>query len=497
MIAARCVAAAGLILCASVWLGPRLADPAHWPLVASVAASLAFLVPLPASGGSGPRVGLAALAVWLPWAAPVAPSVELLAPGALLAVVAGLSAARFRGAGPLLLIVVATAGLVAASGALTAGEEADSTPRARGDWRVVEVPLELTGPLERATLAYDGYPPLEIEADLLAGESTAARAWIVAPAASEVLADGPPEVVGAVVPPEGAVRASGPEPAPEPPAWSRRPLPVLGGGGRVLPLPIPMAAALLAAAAAVLAGALAGERRLQGPAGLACLVLVGGGASAGTLALAGAGDDGRAEAHLVLEGRVDASGSLEWALSARVPGPLEASGSPRGGASTAAVLLEDPAGPLRTELRLEAGDATRRVLARAPGGPVDRALGGIDLGLRLLRPEVNTLAAMEDAWRQDEGSEGWIAAGAWALGQPIPTWIGSPSEAQNGSSGPPGWARSGLPMGEPLFVGRVAAGSPLVARLAAEAGLPDGNPASGDPGPGDTVLWVRVVGFGR
>ncbi|MEE2939994.1 MAG: hypothetical protein VX460_06390, partial [Planctomycetota bacterium] len=258
MILARCVGAAGLLFAASRWLGPGLGAPETWPLVAAVAAALVFLVPgrSPRGGprpGAGARASLAALAVWLPWALAVdAPPAQVLAPGALLGACAWLAAAGGQVAGALLLVLVVGAGLLGAGGHLTpdAGAGRAGGARARGEWRIVEVPLELRGPLERATLGHEGYPALEVRADLLEGERAAATAWVVEPASSDIVDAGPPELLGPTRPEGGAVRASARRPPDAPPAWARRPLPAPDAPGG---LPLPPAAALLAATAALVA----------------------------------------------------------------------------------------------------------------------------------------------------------------------------------------------------------------------------------------------------
>ena len=499
MIAARCVGAAALLFAVSRWLGPDLGAPDDWPLVAAAAASLAFLLPGRPRRGERPsgacvRAGLAALAVWLPWALAVdVPPVRLLLPGALLCVSAGLAAAASRVAGALLLLLVVGAGLLGAGGHLTPEDGAGEVgaERARGPWRIVEVPLELSGPLERATLGHDGYPALEVRAELLEGERATATAWVVEPASSEIVDAGPPELIGTTWPGGGAVRAVARRIPEAPLAWARRPLPVPGAPGD---LPLSPAAALLAATAALVAGVLAVDRRLVGAAAPVSLVALAALASIGVRALA-AGPGEATGAVVVLEGRAGAAGDLEWAINARNPAPLvEDAGAPSAGPGPA-ILLTDPAGPLGTELVLGGGAAERRVLTRSLRVGVDRATAEVDLGLRLLRPEVNTLVPFEEVWTRQGPGEAWVAAGAWPVGEPLPA---AAARSADGADGPPGWARSGLPMGEPLLVGRVAVGASLGSRLLAEAGL--GAPSTGERGatrgPG-VSLWVRVVGFGR
>ncbi len=499
MIAARCVGAAGLLFAASRWLGPGLGTSETWPLVAAVAASFAFLLPgRPRTGetpfDAGSRAGLAALAVWLPWALAVdAPPARLLAPGALLCASAGLAAAGGRTAGALLVVLVAGAGLLGAGGQLTpdAEEGGPGEAGARGAWRVVEVPLELSGPLERATLGHEGYPALEVRADLLAGERAAATAWVVEPVSSEIVDAGSPELLGPTRPEGGAVRAAARRLPEAPLAWARRPLPAPDAPGD---LPLSPAAALLAVTAALVAGLLAAARRLGGAAAPASLIALAACAAIGVRALAGTSEvTGRAV--VVLEGRAGAAGDLEWAVSARIPAPLVEDAGARPARPGAAILLADPSGPLGTELVLSGGKAERRVLTRSARVGVDRATAALDLGLRLLRPEVNTLVPLEEVWTREGPGEDWAAAGSWPVGSSLPEAGGLPAD---GSVGPPDWARSGLPMGEPLLLGRVAQGAPLASRLLAEVGLeaPSAGEGGRDPG-SEASFWVRVVGFGR
>lgn len=499
MITARCVGAAGLLFAASRWLGPDLEAPGSWPLVAAAAAALVFLLPGrprvgEARSGAGSRAGLAALAVWLPWALAVdAPLARILAPGAFLCVSAGLAVVGGRAAGTLLLGLVGGAVLLGAGGHLApdAGGDGFTAARARGAWRIVEVPLELRGPLQGASLGHDGYPTLEVRADLLEGERAAATAWVVEPASSEIVDAGPPVLLGQARPAGGSVRAGAPRPQRAHPGWARRPLPAPDVPGN---LPLSPAAALLAATAALLAGVIAADRRLQGAAAPASLIALAVAAAFGVRVLAGGPGEAAGEgtgAVVVLEGRARASGGLEWAVSARVPAPLvEDAGRPseRPGA---AILLTDPAGPLRTELVLDGGAAERGLLTRTPRVGVDRVTAGFDPGLRLLRPEVNTLVPLEQVWTRQGPGEAWAAAGSWPLGESLPA-------GAEGAEGPPGWALSGLPMGEPVLVGRVAPGAPLGTDLLAEVGLEASSTGAGgaSPGPGAS-LWVRVVGFGR
>ena len=302
---------------------------------------------------------------------------------------------------------------------------------------------------------------------------------------------GPPELIGTTWPRRGGARAVARRIPEAPLAWARRPLPAPGAPGD---LPLSPAAALLAATAALVAGVLAVDRRLVGAAAPVSLVALAALASIGVRALA-AGPGEATGAVVVLEGRAGAAGDLEWAINARNPAPLvEDAGAPSAGPGPA-ILLTDPAGPLGTELVLGGGAAERRVLTRSLRVGVDRATAEVDLGLRLLRPEVNTLVPFEEVWTRQGPGEAWVAAGAWPVGEPLPA---AAARSADGADGPPGWARSGLPMGEPLLVGRVAVGASLGSRLLAEAGL--GAPSTGERGatrgPG-VSLWVRVVGFGR
>ena len=502
MITVRCVGAAGLLFAASRWLGPDLEATGAWPLVAAAAASLVFLLPGRPRVGEARSVaalcaGLAALAVWLPWALAVdVPLARILAPGALLCVSAGLAVVGGRAAGTLLLALVGGAVLLGAGGHLTpdAGGDGFNAARARGAWRIVEVPLELRGPLQRATLGHDGYPILEVRADLLEGERAAATAWVVEPASSEIVDAGAPVLLGSALPAAGSVRAGAPRPQRAHLGWARRPLPAPEVPGD---LPLSPAAALLAATAALLAGVIASDRRLQGAAAPASLIALSVAAALGVRALAEGPGEATGEgtgAVVVLEGRARASGGLEWAVSARIPAPLVEDAGMPSEQPGAAILLTDPAGPLRTELVLDGGAAARRVLTRAPRVGVDRVTGGFDPGLRLLRPEVNTLVPLEKVWTRQGPGEAWAAAGSWPLGESLPAG----AEGAEGAEGPPGWALSGLPMGEPVLVGRVAPGAPLGADLLVEVGLEASSTGAGgaSPGPGAS-LWVRVVGFGR
>ncbi len=377
-------------------------------------------------------------------------------------------------------------------------------PGARGEWELIEADVDLAGPLTSATVAYDGYPPLMIEADLLAGESRRLRAWIVAPKDRSFAAHERPDLVdadpvdlgGVAVKPIGLTGPQGPgapggedSPAPVDPLTSR-PLPPIQPPGRGIPL-----SAWLAAAASSIFLALIvlrfRERLVVAPLALVvgvgsaafCLGDVGSGPSNGPGPMDGPG------LTVVLEGLRSQGGppggGVRWAVIERFRGPLVEAISLAGAGQAQprpTLRIEDLRGPLRTRLSVtSAQSAQRSIEVRDPAQPIDRIVAPFDPGLRLLMPEVNTLGAFGAAWvRSPDGR--WSGGGPWAVGA---AWAGGGATA----SEPPAWVGAALPMGVSVFVGR------LEAAAARSLDLPLGGAAQGQAAGPEPAAWVRLLAF--
>lgn len=465
---ARVLAAAGLSM--GIWLPfaglwGRSNGSADAPLVLSVAAAIAamaVLAELNRRGGLGRAPGALLVLVWIGLASLVLPGGSRLPSGA--------------------------------GGPLEQG--------ARGAWELIEADVELAGPLLSATLSYEGYPPLNIEASLLPGESAKARAWIVAPRDRSFVAHERPDLVDSMPAAPGGVTVRplprwdrGPDFDGEADPLFRRALPAARApGGRV-----PASAWFAAVGVGILLSLAVlrfGARLAFAPAALA----VGIGAWQFCLGGQGAAEGGSAGSIIILEG--SASGSpagsgARWALIQRFGAryvsvdPLDAGpGSPNSGASPQMTLrLGDPRGPARTSLRVSMDAASvRSVEGRADDEAIDRIQPSLDLGMRLLMREVNTLGAFEAAWcRAEDGS--WSGGAPWPLGTAYP-------EGPSTENEPPPWSGAGLPMGMGVFVGRL---DPAAARALGEAvGDPWGLKARGSL-PGEptesAAVWVRLLGF--
>ena len=327
-------------------------------------------------------------------------------------------------------------------------------------------------PPERATLGHDGYPALEVRASFSRASAPRPRRGSSSrrpPRSWTQDRRSPPEPRG---PEAGRCARSRGASRRHPLAWARRPLPVPGAPGdppphrprRPWPRRLPRRRC---------------ARRGSPPRG------------SGRAGLAGRPRRPRVDRARPRSGAGEATGAVVVLGAAPAPrGPRVGDqraepGSPgrgRGGAvgRTGACDPAHRSGGPSNGAVLGGGAAERRCRRIARVG-VDRATAEVDLGLRLLRPEVNTLGPFEEVWTRLGPGEAWVAAGAWPVGEPLPA---AAARSADGADGPPGWARSGLPMGEPLLVGRVAVGASLGSRLLAEAGL--GAPSTGesDPGPG-------------
>lgn len=489
MIAGQCLAAAALVHGASLLVGPRLVGAEAWPFVAAVAAAASFLAPLPLGrrrrGATARAVG-AALAVWLPWVVPAGAPLSAVVPaGLVLALATGLASSAKPTSWGLLLALVVGLALAGPTRWIGGGPGGDGAAGgARAGWRIAEVPVTLTGPLDRATLGYEGYPHLEVHALLRDGETVTSRAWMVTPEDSDVVDPGPPPVIG-FRPSMGAVVADVPLPRTGTPVGTLRSLPPPPPGAMTgLPLPIP--AVLLAWAAALLAAVLVPGRRIEQTFTLIGFAFVALAASVGGLSVTSVESPRDLPEALVLEGSNDGDGAVGWGLATRSIGGLEGP-APTGAAAlgVAEVLVPDPLGPARTELVVQDGKARRSVVPRRSVAPVDRGLGSLDLGLRLLRPEVNTLASMVEVWVLDDPSQGWRGLGPWSVGEAAPAGPAAPAAAA-----PPPWLGSSLPMGRRLLLGRIDPDSPLVERLRMALGEGPKDATRGD-------VWVRLVGFGE
>lgn len=446
----------------------------------------------------------------------------LLSVAAAIAVMAALAELNRRGGlrrAPGALLVLAWIGLASVilpgPPRLPAGAGGQVELGARGEWELIEADVELTGPLRSATLAYEGYPPLIIDANLLPGESTKARGWIVAPRDRSFAAHERPDLVdslplapgGVAVRPLPKVSGSAgdpnfPDAEGEALPLLRRTLPAaLAAGGQV------PASAWLAAFGAALLLCLAvlryGARLAFAP--LALAVGVGawqfcrGGPDAAEGS--GLGQGGRpGDATIILEGirsEAVAGGGTRWALIQRFSAryvsidPSHPASGAQGLGSTpqARLRLGDPRGPAKTLLLIsEDAPPIRLVEGRAADESLDVIQPSFDPGMRLLMREVNTFGAFEAAWGRTENGA-WSGGDPWALGTAY-------QEDPPPESEPPLWAGAGLPMGVGVFMGRL---EPASARaLGLPVGAPDrpmgGASPKGRLGPAPTV-WVRLVGF--
>ena len=451
---------------------------------------------------------------WLPYAAlwsrfyPDASTFWVYVAAVAIGAIAALCSATGRsgvgsaaGAGLLLIWVGFVGLLLPGEPRWLTGADPEAPPGARGPWSIVEVGLELAGPLKSATLAYDGYPPLVVEADLLPGESRSVRAWIVAPrdrsfAAHERpdLVDAEPMDLGGVVvsllDPPGSLQPDGPIlDAPEAPLQPA--LPQVGATVVRLPRSARLAAAATAALLA-LAVIRYGARIAFTP--LALLIGAGG---AAFCSVQGHVDPTGSPSHcaaVVLEGlRPDVGGRQDpgagigaratWSLVQRFGSPLVEELAAEGAVPAGRrIRVGDLRGPLRTRVAALGGrPATRSVEARAAGEAIDLVTSPFDPGLRLLMREVNTLGAFDAAWiRSPDGQ--WSGGGSWAVGEPMAA-AGAAGEFEGVSLEPPPWAGAGLPMGVAVFVGRL---NPAAA--AALGILPGSRPRAPD-------AWVRLVDF--
>ena len=320
---------------------------------------------------------------------------------------------------------------------------ASAAARARGVWRIVEVPLELRGPLQGATLGHDGYPTLEVRADLSRASALRPRRGSSSLRSRRSSTRDQPVLLGEPSGPEAvSVRAGAPRrlPGAPPRLGAPRPLPVPDPGD--LPLS-PATARAQAATAALLAGV--HRRRSPSPgsgrAGLAGRPrrrrrVDGARASQGGLGEAALGDRGGRRPRATGPG----PGGLEWAGQRADVAPLvEDAGAPSGGLGPGpAILLTDPpgrsggAGPRRRRGR-------GRLLTRTLGVGVDRDHGRLDPGLRPLRPAINTLVP---GTRRSGPARGRGEAGRRPWGRRRGASL-APRAGPRGAEGPAGASASG------------------------------------------------------
>ncbi|MEO1698341.1 MAG: hypothetical protein AAFU73_13665 [Planctomycetota bacterium] len=383
-------------------------------------------------------------------------------------------------AGPLLALVAVAVVLAAGTarwvGALGLAPAAPLVPGVD----LAHHTLRLEGPLRSAEVAYPGLRPLEIVADLRAGEALDVGAWIPAPVPVPGLAPAAPST-SILDPPESGIVRAGPARAPAPPPALGTPRPTaldlaLEPGARRGRLRARYAAVALAAALALGVGALARAGRLA--AGLVVLVL---GATATGVAprlapsatgSGGAGSRGAPE--LVLHERTlraDGGPGEWWTTTLRLaPADLE-------GVDPGAHV-----GPARPDRGL----APRLVVAEGAGVVGVRAPGEGPAAVRVVapRPEwrfkvldraVNAAWDLDPVWIQEPGGAAPEALGPWRLGAPLPEALPKtprgPRErgAARGPDEPPRWA----------FGPGGTAAATVVARIAGE---PGGRPRG----------WVRV-----
>ncbi|WP_145198946.1 hypothetical protein [Planctomycetes bacterium Poly30] len=312
----------------------------------------------------------------------------------------------------------------------------------------------------------DGFAPLLVFGESLAGEKREVRAWMVGP---ERIDDW--DVFARGVPARPLDQAD----AFEAPRWAIRTGPALEKGGHRLPLPGVLVAliGLVGCAAIQRAATVGAGSRIFG------LLLVGAGSSAGVLWLANVPSEGvRFPGADVLEGRRLADGSTEWIRVQRRFGAFEWVGEALEEAFSGEVVVGGEQGIARTERDLRPGFEAARIIAAEPDAAIDwrRAHGA---GLRILLPVVNTWGAFDACWERTGGGE-WREIGPWGIGQPLPDRVATPlapGDAGTVSQAEmPGWCASGLPQGVSVFVGRLSRQGD---------GTPEDHP----------VTWVRLLGF--
>lgn len=284
--------------------------------------------------------------------------------------------------------------------------------------------VRLAGPLALATLDQGERGRTELSAGLLAGE----RREIVVPLPYRPLDGRAPATRAA--PPGGAAEFVDWEPAeaplaPLPPGLAARPRPPVAGRA---PEVRPASLALLAAAA-VLVTALRRRPAAALAAGWGVALALGivalrspPRAAPPARVLEGAGPEGP---WLVVDG---GAGELSFPLA--------------GGAR----LEVAPAGAPVVWSGTLVGE-TARWRVRLAGGRLWR-VAPLEVGLRLVRREINAWGPIEEAWsRAPDGR--WSHHGAWLLGQPLPP-------AASDAPAPPGWLAAGLPQGVGVLVARLA-----------------------------------------
>ncbi|MFT6107853.1 MAG: hypothetical protein ACJA2W_000762, partial [Planctomycetota bacterium] len=318
---------------------------------------------------------------------------------ALAGAVVGLSAASaatraaWRPGYALLALGVAAALVLAVASEWGAGSQASgakppgvSGASGQDEGRVwpVLVPVEGSGP---GQLALEGYPPLLLQSDWLAGERRDVRAWMVGPGSAsdwEVFA-GEGSGAAGVVPltTSGEFRA---------PAWSIRGGASLVEDGQGWPV-VGLLVALLGLVACV-----AIQRSPQlGPAGragahvvvaAAGVLGVGMGAIRTTAGAPGPDSSGLDEVGAragvtVTEGRRLLDGSSEWIQIRRAFGVLECSLDGASGTLSGEVVVGGRLGVERTERDVRRGRGAARIVARDPLAPIDWRRS-FESGLRLL-----------------------------------------------------------------------------------------------------------------
>jgi hypothetical protein len=259
------------------------------------------------------------------------------------------------------------------------------------------------------------------------------------------------------------------------PALAVRPRPALPRPARRAP---PIEALLLAWVVLFVVTAVGGRLGAARPmlGSTFCLAVGAAGAAACSWAAAAlvdeATDAGPRDAVRVLEGAVDAEGGARWVQVDRARGALAL------GPDVVGRVRVADGRPVRTCLDLR-GDAPVALVEAGPGVGVD-LVRGLEPGLRVLDPAVNTWSGLEAAWRRDEAGI-WTSRGPWAFGEPLPEPIG-PGE-------PPAWCVLGLPSGAPALVGRLEPGGFGGAEGAGPPEAAGDGPARPDGAP---VTWIRM-----
>lgn len=511
----------GLGLAPETFTGAFAPNP-HWALLC-LAAWASFGLPSSfGRGGAAVPSALASVAIAAPLLAfaaraGVRPSPgEIAAAGAILGSLAWLRASAGRAATSTLLVAIVS---VLAMGPqrvmawVMPKPITEASVPANGEWEIREVQVTVRGPLRRAEIAYAGYPPLVIDADLMAGETRTALAWMAVPklrfgssgdgleVASVEPPDGPTdgtnrvERVVVVAPPGRAAALAELPPRPLPPLIAGASRPARGAA---------LFAILVSAVVLLLAAPLAGPRRagsvLSVPKRCFLLVLIGGSAAAVLGALAPAPLEALpgARSAVVIEGLRGTKG-ITWERVEHHVSPFVApAGGEAGAASASEFRIQG--GLLRTglEWRGTSGRPKRRLVSR-PAADDDGSVAGatppvalvdpaFDPGLRLLRPAVNTFGHFASAWsRTADGL--WTGHGSWPLGQPLPD-----PEMANFDDDPPAWCGSALPQGLSIFVGELTPkGAAGLAGAAPDESTYDEAGRLTDSA--EPAVWVRLVGF--